>query len=248
MANRPTGAANDIGAYEFGGSTSTPSPTPPPTPTCTRAAPTLTLAGPTSAVVPGTTNSYTVSLKNNDSSDCGNTSFALARTVPSGWTGTLSASAISLAPGSSGSATLAVTSPTTAAAGSYGIGAGTSSSVGSTHTANASGTYSVAAAVALTETVSTSKSTYKAGETVYITARVLKNGVAVSGASVKFDALKPNGVNHVWLSGTSDSNGYVRVSFVSGTGPSSIGTYKLTANATSGSLTAKATSTFSVYK
>ena len=142
-------------------------------------APTLTMSGPTAAVNAGTQNTYSVSLKNNDSSDCGTTSFSLARTVPSGWTGTLSSSAISLAPGATGTATLAVTSPTTAAAGSYGIGLGTSSSVGSGHTANASSTYAVAAAQ-LTETVTTSKTTYKAGETVSWTARVLKNGVPVA--------------------------------------------------------------------
>ncbi|MFC5579228.1 choice-of-anchor Q domain-containing protein [Lysobacter niabensis] len=248
LAKRPTGAANDVGAYEYGATSTTPPPAP--TPVCTRAAPTLTLTGPTTAVAAGTQNSYAVSVKNNDSADCASTSFALARTVPSGWTGTLSTTAISLAPGSTGSATLAVTSATTAAAGSYGIGVGASSSVGSAHTQSASSSYSVAAPVVpvLTETVSTSKSTYKAGETVSITARVMKNGVPVSGAAVAFSALKPNRVNTVDLKATTDSNGYARVSFVSGRGSSSIGTYQLTATATSGSLTTKATSTFSVYK
>lgn len=243
---RPSGAANDVGAYEIQAG-STP---PPPTPTCTRAAPTVTMTGPTAAVAAGTENKYTVSLKNNDSSACANTSFALARSVPTGWTGELSTTAIALSPGASGSATLAVMSTTTAAAGSYGIGLGVSSANGSVHTGNASATYSVAApaAIGLTETVSTSKASYKAGEVVSITARVLKNGVAVSGAKVAFDALKPNGVNHVILSATTDANGYARVSFTSGVGPSSIGTYKLSAVATSGSLTKTATTTFSVYK
>ena len=98
----------------------------------------------------------------------------------------------------------------------------------------------------LTETVSTSKTSYVRGETVSMTARVLNNGVAVSGASVKFDALKPNGINHVVVNATTDSNGYARATFVSGTGPSSIGTYQLKAIATSGSNTATANSTFSV--
>src|SRR5688572_12464420 len=151
-APRPSGTANDVGAYELqaGGTT------PPPTPTCTRAAPTLTLAGPTSAVAAGTQNSYAVSLKNNDSSGCANSSFSLARSVPTGWTGTLSTSAISLAPGATGTATVAVTSPATATAASYGIGVGASSPVGSVHTQNASSTYTVATAApapSLTETV-----------------------------------------------------------------------------------------------
>ncbi|MFC5568923.1 choice-of-anchor Q domain-containing protein [Lysobacter yangpyeongensis] len=248
MGARPTGTANDVGAYEFGAGSSTPPP--PPAPTCTRAAPTLTVTGPTVAVAAGTTNSYAISLKNNDSAECAATSFALARTVPSGWTGTLSATALSLSPGATGSATLAVVSPSTAAAGSYGLGVGTSSSVGSTHTKSASATYTVAAppAPVLTETVSASKTSYKAGETVSLTARVMKNGVALAGASVNFTAIKPNKTSKVILTGTTDSNGYARVSFKSGSGSSSIGTYQLTATATSGSLTTKATTTFSVYK
>jgi len=244
MGQRPTGAGNDVGAYEYGAGSSTPTPTP----TCTRAAPTLTLSGPTTAVAAGTLNTYAISLKNNDSSGCSSTTFSLARSVPSGWTGTLSATGVALAPGATGSSTLQVTSPTTAAAGSYGIGVGASSSVGSTHTKSASATYSVAAPAGLAEALSTSKSSYKAGETVYITARVTKGGVAVSGASVSFTALKPNKVNTIELRGTTDSNGYARVSFVSGTGPSSIGSYDLTAVATSGSLTTQAKSIFSVYQ
>ena len=101
-------------------------------------------------------------------------------------------------------------------------------------------------APSFTATVGTSKAVYTRGETVTMSARVLNNGVAVSGARVVFDALKPNGINHVWLSGTTDSDGVARASFVSGTGPSSIGTYQLTATATSGSLTTKAYTSFAV--
>jgi len=243
MGARPAGAANDIGAYEKQAVV-----TPPP-PTCTRAAPTLTMTGSTSAIAAGTANSYSLTLRNNDSSGCSNTSFALARSVPSGWTGTLSASAIDLAPGASANATLVVTSATTAAAGSYGIGVGASSAVGSEHTQSASSTYSVAAvAVApITETVGTDKSSYKAGEVVSMTARVLQNGVAVAGATVRFTITRSSG-SSVVLSATTDSNGYARASYKTAKGQGAVGTYQLVADATSGSLTAKATGSFSVYK
>jgi hypothetical protein len=250
MQPRPSGAANDIGAYEMQDGTASPPPAPAPAPTCTHAAPTLVLTGPTTAVAAGTKNTYALNLKNNDGSGCSNTTFVLARTVPSGWTGTLSATSVALAPGASASATLAVTSTTTAAAGSYGIGVGTSSSVGSVHTGNASTTYVVSAPVitAQTETVGTDKSTYIAGQKVYMSARVLKGGVAVAGASVSFVALKPNGVNKVTLSGTTDSNGYARATLSTGKSAGSIGTYQLTASTTSGSQTATAKTTFSVSK
>jgi hypothetical protein len=257
---RPYGVKSDIGAYEAQPAGSAPAPTPPPVtsptppptsptpaPTCSRAAPTLTLAGPTAQVTAGTTNAYTVSLRNNDSAACTNTSFAFARTVPSGWTGTLSKTSVTLAPGASSTATLSVKSTATAPAGNHGIGVGTSSAVGTTHTAKASATYSIKSATSgFTSSVATSKGAYAAGETVHLTARVLRDGKAVSGAAVKFDALKPNKVNRVVLKATTDSNGYAKVSFKSGSGSSSIGTYQLTTVATSGSLSTKATGTFSV--
>ena len=99
---------------------------------------------------------------------------------------------------------------------------------------------------ALAATVSTSKATYVRGETVTITARLLNGGAPVPGIRVYFDALKPNLINHVLLNAVTDGNGYVSVSFVSGTGPSSIGTYQLSATATSGGVTVSANTTFVV--
>ena len=95
-------------------------------------------------------------------------------------------------------------------------------------------------------TTGTSKATYVAGETVTMTARVLNAGVPVSGASVNFDALKPNGVNRVRITATTNSNGDASASFVSGSGPSSIGTYQLTTTATRSGATATAYASFVV--
>jgi hypothetical protein len=247
-AKRPAGSANDVGAYEYqaGGGTTTPPPT---TTTCARHTPTVSMTGSTTAVKAGTKITYTISVKNNDSSACSNTKFGLARKLPSSsWGGSLSTWSLTLAPGATGTATFAVTSPTSAAAGSYGIGIGTSSQVSRYHTGSDGIAYTVAGATTgLTETVAATQSSYKAGTTVTLRARVLNNGTPVSGAAVKFDALKPNNVNHVILSGTTDSTGYATVSFVSGTGSSSIGLYKLTATATYSGKTTTAATTFSVY-
>ena len=252
MQPRPSGARSDIGAYEMPLAGSEPTVPPPTGETCTRATPALSLVGPTVAVAAGTKVDYTIQLTNRDSSACANTSFSLARTVPAGWIGTLGATSVNLAPGASSSTALSVSSASGSTAGTYNIAAGAGSSIGSTHTASASAAYSVKevepapSPTGLTETVGTSKSSYAAGETVYMSARVLNNGVPVSGAKVNFVALKPNGVNSVKRSATTDSNGYARASFASGTGSSSIGTYKLTAKASSGKLSATASTTFSV--
>ncbi|MEG3193463.1 choice-of-anchor Q domain-containing protein, partial [Lysobacter sp. D1-1-M9] len=253
---RPVGTASDVGAYEMqvGGIISDPDPIDPidpVDPTCTRGAPTLSISGPTTAVAAGTTSTFDLALRNNDSTACSNTTFNLARTVPSGWTGTLSANSVALAPGATGKAAIQVTSPTTATAGSYGIGAGASSTEGSVHTQSASATYQIedsssTSTDGLTSSVGTDKTQYVGGETVHMSARVLHNGKPVSGVKVRFGALKPNGINEVVEKATTDSNGYARASFVSGSGQSSIGTYQLRAETSRGSHSAIATSTFSV--
>jgi hypothetical protein len=97
-----------------------------------------------------------------------------------------------------------------------------------------------------TATVATSQASYLAGTTVTMSATVLNGGAPVAGAKVVFDSLKPNGINHVIVTAYTDSAGLARASFVSGTGPSSIGTYQLTATATSGTLTAKAYASYTV--
>jgi hypothetical protein len=251
-APRPSGSASDVGAYEYqaGGST-----TPPPTTTCVRNKPTVKLTGgTTNAVAPGTRQVYTITVKNNDTAACSNVHFALARTVsstPSGWTGALSTSGISLAPGATGTATLAVTSPLNAPARKYGVGVGVGGVLGAIHTGSASKGYvvgSTSTTTGLTETVYVGKSTYIAGETVTLAAKVLKGGVPVQGANVTFTALKPNKINKVILKATTDSTGFARAKFVSGTGSSSIGIYQLTALATYGSLTKSSSTTFSVTK
>lgn len=99
-----------------------------------------------------------------------------------------------------------------------------------------------------TATADTSKPVYNAGETVTLTAHVTQGGTPVSGARVSFDALKPNGVNHVLLTAFTNANGDATASFVSGTGSSSIGTYRLTATVTSGVLSTRAYATFAVQK
>jgi uncharacterized protein YfaS (alpha-2-macroglobulin family) len=96
--------------------------------------------------------------------------------------------------------------------------------------------------------VGTDKSAYIAGQKVYMSARVLKGSVAVAGATVSFVAVKPNSVNKVTLSGTTDSNGYARVTLSTSKSPSPIGTYQLTASAVSGGQTATAKTSFSVSK
>ena len=88
-------------------------------PTCAPANPLVTLSPSQSAgVAAGTPVSFTLTVTNKDSSTCTTVTFDLTDTVPAGWTAGFSTTALSLVAGATGSATLQVTSPASAANGS----------------------------------------------------------------------------------------------------------------------------------
>jgi uncharacterized membrane protein len=217
-----------------------------PPPVCTRAAPSMSLTGPGASVPAGTSVDYTVSLGNNDSSACATTSFSLASSVPSGWTGVLGATTLNLAPGATSSTTLRVTSAGNAPAAGYSIGAGASSPVGAIHTVNVSATYTVAApVVALQTQVGTNKATYARGETVQISALLRNNGTPVSGAVVTFAVTRPN-TPTVTTTATSGSDGYARTTYKVSKAKNASGQYTVRATWRLGAVTATATATFAV--
>jgi len=214
--------------------------------TCARAAPAVSVSGPTAAVAAGSSISYTVAVTNQDSSACAATSFALARTVPAGWSGTLGAASLSLSPGASGTTTLTVVSASGAAAGGYAIAAATSSSAGSVHTANATTTYMVASPTnALSDSVGTDKTSYVRGDTAAISALVKSNGVALAGASVTFTVTAPAG-STTTLKATTGSDGYARMSYKTGKTKAAVGTYVVRAEASAAGGSASANASFGV--
>ena len=117
--------------------------------TCSAAAPRVTMtSSTTSAVAPGTAVNYTVAVTNNDPGTCNSSTFSLGGSFPSGWTAAFTAPSLSLAPGATGSTTLRVTSPTTAAGGTYSLQARASDPSVALHDATASASYSVASTTA----------------------------------------------------------------------------------------------------
>jgi hypothetical protein len=237
---------NASGIYAV--ATSTP---PPPPLTCTHAAPTLSLTGPSTAVAAGSMVNYTVKLTNNDNSACASTTFNLAKSVPAGWSGSLTATNVTLSAGGTSSNTLSVTSTGSATAGNYGVGTGSSSSTGSIDTVNASGNYAVASSApsptttGQTETVSTDKASYVRGETVHMTTRVLINGLPVGGADAVFTVFRPNGTT-AYKYATTGSDGYARSSLTIGLRSSAIGTYGVHASATTANAGSSASLSFDV--
>lgn len=87
---------------------------------CVAKAPSVVLSpGQSPWLAAGSAATYTVSVTNNDSAACATGTVSLAKSLPSGWSATLGASSLSLAPGSSANTTLVVSSASTAVDGFY---------------------------------------------------------------------------------------------------------------------------------
>ncbi len=182
-------------------------------PTCTHANPTVSLSPSQSAwVTAGTTVPFTVAVKNNDSSGCSSSTFSLVGSVPSGWSGALASSTLTLSPGASASTTLQVTSPTGAADGFYNVGARATNTSAPAYTASASAAYVIGTAPSSTITVTTNQASYQPGQTVNITVKVLSGTSPISGAGITVTITKPNG-SQVTLIATTGSNGVAGASY-----------------------------------
>jgi len=164
---------------------------------CTPANPTVTLSPADPTVYPGQSASYNVSVVDNDTSGCSASTFGLSSAQPSWFPVTLSATALTLGPGQSGTVTLALAAPTGTPPATYPIIA---IAVNGAYAGSGSANITVATAPLLTDSLSIPISTYVRGQTVSMTATVMNGTAPVSGASVAFTLTKANGRN---LSGKS---------------------------------------------
>lgn len=158
-----------------------------PAPSCSAATPTLSLSGGAAEVLAGQGTSYTVSLKNNDSSACASATFDLTRALPSGWSGSFAASKLSVSPGATASTTLSVTTTENTASGTYTVSASATRSSGG----NASASTSLKVTAPVSDTVArvgtitlSSSSRGKNVSTTAIASIVDQHGRPLTGASV----------------------------------------------------------------
>lgn len=107
---------------------------------CARSAPTVAVSPGSQSGPPGTSRGYAVSVKNNNTTACGPSSFALAQVLPAGFSGSVPAS-LSVAAGATANATWTVTPSTGTAAGSYALDVSAGDGSGTATKAHA--TYSV---------------------------------------------------------------------------------------------------------
>lgn len=216
---------------------------------CTHTAPTVTLT-PTGTVYAsaGASVSYAVNVQNNDGCTCATSTFDVSAVVPSGWGATTFRTA-GISPAGSGSASLLVTMPSSAAAAFYPVTVTASNTVSPASAGSAAGTIAVAARAALSVATSADSATYTLPRkgTIYaaITTGVSSNGTAVGGAAVRVQVSDPSG-SITTLSGTTDLSGTAKVSFALRAHTAGTGTYTVTSKATVGSTSSTATTSFVV--
>ena len=211
------------------------------TPQCTNANPTVILSpsqGP--VVAAGTAVSYSVTVTNNDSANCGAAAtFNLQATVPAGWSASMPAS-VSINPGASATMTLQVTSASAAAGGTYNISASASDSSQPAQSSSGFGTYAVSSppSIAVSSTLTSARN-----QSATTTALVLANGSPAVGTTVTFTMTKPNG-SVVTGSGVTGSNGSAswKYSFNRKKDPS--GTYSVVASTSINGVTLSGTTSF----
>lgn len=93
------------------------------TPACTAAAPGVAVSPASQTASPGLARTYTMTVSNRNSASCPSSTFALAQTLPAGFSGTFSPASLTLASGASANVSWSVTSPSTAADASYPLSA-----------------------------------------------------------------------------------------------------------------------------
>jgi hypothetical protein len=183
------------------------------TSTCTLANPTINVS-PTQSqwVLAGAPVNFAVTVKDNDSPACVQSTFNLGDTLPSGWSGVWNATALTLSPGQTGQATLTVTSPAGTADGFYNVGISATNAASSNYTSSLAATHVISTPVPASVSVATNQPSYTGGQTVAISVSVTSGGNPVSGAGVSVVVNKPSGGAST-LSGTTGSNGVAVVNY-----------------------------------
>jgi len=208
---------------------------------CTSSAPSLAVSPLNPTIYPGQTASYSVSIKNNDSTGCSPSTISLSSAEPSGWSTALSTSSMNLSPGQSASVVLSKAAPSGTPPGTYAVDMmAATATTSTTDTANAT----VVTPPSVSVTLAVSGTSFARPGTVPITATVTNSGSPASGANVVFTISAPNGSSST-QSATANSSGTVSWNFKLNQ-RSAVGSYSVLAQATLSSGSKKATNTQAV--
>jgi hypothetical protein len=193
-------------------------------------------------VTPGGSVSYSLLIKNNDSSGCSTSNFNIASAVPSGWNSNLVNSVLPIAPGETGSTSLFMTAASNAADGFYSFSAAAANASDASYSDTVTG--GVVVVSSLNVGVSTNKPTYSRTQYVTLTTNVSINGSALVKATVNLTVTKPNGAK-ILKSVVTGSNGSATCKFrIVRRDP--VGSWQVQANTAASGLSGNATTSFMV--
>jgi hypothetical protein len=178
---------------------------------CIEANPTMSVSpSDTRWIIAGSSVSYTVTLTNNNSSNCTNNNFSLQSTTPFGWNSRFDSPSLTISPGTSAISTFQIVSPNSERNGFF--------SVNLTATNVSSPTYNTSTPVNLSiysllgVTVTTNQPVYTISQTAVISTVVTANGSPMAGANVTFKIQQPDGT-FITSTSTSASNGGASFSY-----------------------------------
>ena len=160
---------------------------------CNPNTPTISVSPASQGGAAGTTLAYAVSVSNTDSGNCAASTFSLGRTLPSGWSGTISPGSITLNAGQTGQATLSVTSATASAPATYALSVVASDAADPSRNRSAAASYVVQAPASgdtQPPTPPMGLSASLKGKSVKLSWRPATDNVGVSGYSVWRDGTR----------------------------------------------------------
>ena len=127
---------------------------PAPSPTCTTTNPTLTLSPASGQEQKGSALTFNYILKNNDQSNCGNSTFTVTSiNLPTGWSMTPSQVNEPLAPGAQVTKQISITSSASASSGPHGVTLRAANSTNSSKSSEATYTYSISDPIVVSGTI-----------------------------------------------------------------------------------------------
>lgn len=226
--------------------TPTPSPTltPTPTPSCYQTNPSITVnSSATKWIVAGSAASYTVTITNNNTSNCSNTNFDLQTILPSGWSSVVASPILNISPGTSVSSSIQITSPTGAADGFYTPVIKTNNSASPTFSASTSVNCAVYSSLGVNAVAS--QTSFTRTQTALVTASVSALGSPIASASVTFTMTKSNGsIVKGYATTAADGSAVYSYRFNKKTDPT--GTYVVTVDTNLNGVSGKGSASFVV--
>jgi Bacterial Ig domain len=206
-------------------------------PACTTNTPDVSLS-PNSTLVtsPGNAVAYTINVRNNDTSGCTTTTFAMGDVVPPGWAASYSAPALDITPGGMKGSSLSLTPPSS----SNGVADFTGTAL-RMNTQGPSG--SVSGTVMVVLRLDVSLTIAQANNGTQLIAQVKVGSTALAGVNVTFTILGPTGKTNT-LSATTNASGSasVKLQLKGKSNPS--GVYQVQVVASGGGLTGSTSGSF----